>query len=213
MNVRDPVLDVRLADGSDSRVRGLGDLTVAGGLQWAPAEFGNGVFVHRLMVAVGVPTGKYSDEQPVNVGNHFVVLDPYYALTYEWQKLEFSARLHYLWNSVNHDPFVGFGVNNVRAGQAFHMNYAASYELVKGVRVGFNGYWLQQLTDHKVDGVNVPGSLERTVGLGGGIQVFFGRETWFHLNGYSETDVLNRARGFSVTLRVTKGIPSAKTEG
>lgn len=206
-------LDVRLADGSSSRVRGFGDLTVAGGLQWSPREIGSGVFVHRLMLAVGVPTGKYSDEQPVNVGNHFVVLDPYYALTYECQKLEFSARLHYLWNSVNHDPFVGFGVNNVQAGQAFHMNYAASYELVKDVRVGLNGYWLQQTTDHKINGGNVPGSLERTVGLGGGIQIFFGRETWFHFNANSETDVRNRARGFSVILRVTKAFPSAKTEG
>jgi anthranilate 1,2-dioxygenase (deaminating, decarboxylating) large subunit len=206
-------VDVQLADASASRVRGFADLTLAGGLQWPPREIGNGVFVDRLMLAVGVPTGTYSDEQPLNLGNHFVVLDPYYALTYECQKLEFSARLHYLWNSVNHEPFVGFGVNNVQAGQAFHMNYAASYEAVKDVRVGVNGYWLQQTTDHKVNGLNVAGSLERTVGLGGGIQIFFGRETWFHLNANSETDVRSRARGFSVILRVTKGIPSAKTEG
>ena len=206
-------VDVRLADASASRVHGLADLTVAGGLQWAPREIGSGVFVHRLMLAVGVPTGKYSDEQPLNLGNHFVVLDPYYALTYELQKLEFSARLHYLWNSVNHDPFVGFGVYDVQAGQAFHMNYAASYEAIKDVRVGLNGYWLQQTTDHKSNGVDIPGSLERTVGLGGGIQIFFGRQTWFHFNANWETEVRNRARGFSVILRVTKGIPSAKTEG
>lgn len=205
-------LDVDLATGGDSRVHGLGDLTVGAGLQWAPRKVGDGVFVHRFILDVGVPTGKYSDAQPVNVGNHFVVLDPYYAFTYERGKVEFSARLHYLWNSVNHDPFVGFGVNNVQPGQAFHMNYSASYEIVKNVRVGFNGYWLQQLTDHKIDGVNQRGSLERTVGLGGGIQVFSGRDAWLHLNAYSETDVRNRPRGFSVTLRVSKVVPSAKTE-
>src|SRR5271156_2001476 len=88
------------------------------------------------------------------------------ALTYEVGKFEVSARLHYLWNSVNHEPFVGFDDRTVQAGQAFFMNYSASYEVVHNVRVGFNGYWLQQLTDSKANDVNIPFSLERTVGLG-----------------------------------------------
>ena len=205
-------LDVQLASGVASRVRGFGDLTVGAGLQWAPKEIGKGVFAQRFMLDVSVPTGKYSDEQPVNVGNNFVFLDPYYALTYEREKLEFSARLHYLWNSVNHHPFVGFDVRDVQPGQAFHMNYSASYEVVKNVRVGFNGYWLQQTTDDKINGVNVPHSLERTVGLGAGIQIFSGRDFWFHLNAYAETAVRNRASGVLVTLRVSKAIPSAKAQ-
>jgi hypothetical protein len=98
-----------------------------------------------------VPTGRYSDTQPVNVGNNFVVLDPYYCLTYELGKVELSARLHYLWNSVNHEPFAGLGANSVQPGQAFHMNYSVSYEVITHVRVGFNGYWLQQLT--RKDGI------------------------------------------------------------
>jgi len=36
------------------------------------------VFVQRVVVDVGVPTGKYSDARPVNFGNHFVVVNPYY---------------------------------------------------------------------------------------------------------------------------------------
>jgi hypothetical protein len=35
----------------------------------------------------------------------------------------------------------------VQPGQAFHMNYAISYEVTSGIRVGLNGYWLKQLTD------------------------------------------------------------------
>jgi hypothetical protein len=201
-------LDVRIANGPSSRVRGFGDLTVGAGLQWAPAEIGGGVFVHRLMLDVGVPTGRYSDTQPVNVGNNFVNLDPYYALTYERGKVELSARLHYLWNSVNHEPYAGLGANTVQAGQAFHMNYSASYEVITHVRVGFNGYWLQQTTDDKINNTNLPYSLERTVGLGAGIQFFSGRDFWIHLNGYKETDVRNRAQGSSVTLRFSKAIPS-----
>jgi hypothetical protein len=89
-------LDVQLASGIESRACGFGDLTVGPGLQWAPRKFGNGVFVQRVMIDVGVPAGKYSDSCPVNIGNHLVVVDPDYAFTYERRKVEFSARLHYL---------------------------------------------------------------------------------------------------------------------
>jgi hypothetical protein len=203
-------LDVRADGGPSTRVRGLGDLTLGAGLQWAPKEIGGGVFVHRLILDVGVPTGRYNDSRPVNIGNNFVVLDPYYALTYETGKVEFSARLHYLWNSVNHEPFVGLGAETVQAGQAFHMNYSASYEVINHFRLGFNGYWLQQTTEDKINETNLPNSLERTIGLGPGIQIFWGGDTWIHLNGYKEIDVRNRAEGSSVTLRFSKAIPSLK---
>jgi hypothetical protein len=203
-------LDVR-ANGTSATVRGFGDLTVGPGLQWAPKQIGPGVFANRFVLDVGVPTGRYNDRRPVNVGNNFVVVDPYYALTYELEKLEFSARLHYLWNSVNHEPFAGSGANTVQPGQAYHMNYSVSYEVITNVRVGFNGYWLQQLTDDKVNDANVPHSLERTFGLGVGMQFFSGGDTWIHLNAYKEIDVRNRAQGASVTLRLSRAIPSSRT--
>ena len=98
---------------------------------------------------------------------------------------QFTASL-YLWNSTNTNPFVGLGLKNVQPGQAFHANYAASYQVIKGIRIGFNGYWLQQLTDHQIDGKGVPKSKERTVGLGPGIQ-FAGSGLWFRVNSYLET--------------------------
>ena len=202
-------LDVQLAKGTSSRVRGFGDLTAGAGVQWAPKQIGDGVFVHRLMFEMYAPTGTYSDSRPVNIGNHFVVVNPYYALTYERKKLEFSARLHYLWNSANNDPFVGFGIRNVQPGQAFHVNYATSYEVRKNVRLGFNGYWLQQLTDHRINGIAVPNSLERTIGLGPGLQ-FGGRDLWFRLNSYMETDVRNRSSGIAVTFRISKALPTTE---
>ena len=202
-------LDVDLANGTSSRVRGLADLEVGAGLQWAPKKIGSGVFVHRVILDVELPTGKYSDKQPVNIGNHFAVVNPYYALTYERKKIEFSARLHYLWNSTNNDPFVGFGIRNMQPGQAFHVNYATSYELWKNVRLGFNGYWLQQFTDHQINGIDVRNSRERTVGLGPGLQLG-GGTIWFRLNGYLETDVHNRPNGIIVTFRISKVLP-AKT--
>jgi hypothetical protein len=204
-------VDVQLANGTSSRVRGLADLTIGAGLQWAPKKIGNGVFVHRVVLDVGLPTGKYSDQRSVNIGNHFVVVNPYYALTYERKKIEFSARLHYLWNSTNNDPFVGFGIRNMQPGQAFHVNYATSYELWKNVRLGFNGYWLQQLTDHQIDGSNVRDSKERTIGLGPGIQLG-GGTIWFRLNGYLETDVHHRPSGVRVTFRISKTVPSKEPQ-
>jgi hypothetical protein len=200
-------LEVQLASGTHSRARGVGDLTLGFGLQWAPKRIGNGVFVHRAVIDVGVPTGKYNDSRPVNLGNHFVVVDPYYAFTYERKKVELSVRLHYLWNFTNNDPFVGFGIKSMQPGQAFHVNYAASYELFKNVRLGFNGYWLQQLTNHEINDVAVPNSKERTVGLGPGLQLG-GHDIWFRLNGYMETDVRNRPTGIKMTFRISKALPT-----
>jgi len=204
-------LDVQLANGTSSRVRGFADLTVGAGLQWAPRKIGEGMFAHRFVFDVTVPTGRYSDRRPVNIGNNFVVVDPYYALSYERKKVEFSARLHYLWNSANNDPFVGFGIRNTQPGQAFHMNYAACYELWKDVRLGFNGYWLQQVTDHQINGISLLNSRERTVGIGPGIQ-FSGRDLWFRLNSYMETDVHNRPSGIKVMFRISKTIPAKESQ-
>jgi len=202
-------VDLELANGTSSRVRGFADLIIGAGLQWAPQKIGNGVFVHRFIFDVDAPTGTYSDSRPVNIGNHFVVVNPYYAFTYERKKLELSARLHYLWNSTNNDPYAGFGIRNMQPGQAFHVNYATSYEVRKGVRLGFNGYWLQQVTDHRINGITVPNSLERTIGLGPGLQ-FGGRDLWFHLNSYMETDVRNRSSGIAVTFRISKALSTAE---
>jgi hypothetical protein len=204
-------LHVDVANGPSSTVRGLADLTAGAGVQWAPIPLAGGVFASRFILDITAPTGRYDDRQPVNLGNHFVAINPYYALTYEVRQFEVSVRLHYLWNSVNHDPFVGFSDHSVQPGQAVHVNYSASYEVIHNVRVGFNGYWLQQLTDDKPNDINIPHSLGRTVGLGAGIQVFSGHTTWFHLNGYKETDVRNRPQGFSVTFRHTKAFPSSSS--
>lgn len=199
-------LDVRLGDGSSSRVRGFGDTTFGPGVQWAPKKIGNGIFVHRFVLDVTVPTGTYSNKRAVNIGNHFVSLDPYYALTYERKKIEFSARFHYLWNSANNDPFTGFHIRSIQPGQALHINYATSYEVRKNLRLGFNGYWLQQTTDHRINDIAVSHSKERTIGLGPGIQLG-GQGFWFRMNAYLETDVRNRPSGVKVTLRISKLFP------
>jgi len=124
-------LDVQLASGAESRVRGFADLTVGAGLQWAPKRLGTASSSSVQWSTWECPSGNIAIHARVNLSNHFVVVDPYYAFTYERRKVEWSARLHYLWNSTNNDPFVGFGVKNIPSGQAFHLNYATSYETVQ----------------------------------------------------------------------------------
>lgn len=69
------------------------------------------------------------------------------------------------------------------------------------------GYWLQQLTNHEINGASVPNSNERTVGLGRGMQ-FASQGIWFRVNGYMETDVRNRPSGIMVTFRISKALPA-----
>ena len=210
VEILQPLVDIdQKVNGASFRASGFGDLTFGPGLQWAPKTIGGGVFVQRFVFDVSVPTGSYSDKQPVNIGNHFVVLNPYYAVTYEVGKIEFSTRLHYLWNSTNTDPFVGFGIKSAQPGQAVHVNYSISYEAWKNVRIGINGYWLQQVTDDNITGIAVPNSLERTVGLGPGLQIH-SQNVWYHLDGYQEVDVRNRPSGVKLTFRISMALPAAE---
>lgn len=54
----------------------------------------NGVFVYRAMIDVGVPTGKYSNTRPVNIGNYFVAVDPHLAFTLACTRFDLAIRLH-----------------------------------------------------------------------------------------------------------------------
>jgi len=86
-----------------------------------------------------------------------------------------------------------------------------SYELFRNLRLGFNGYWLQQSTNHEINGVAVPNSKERTVGLGPGIQ-FGGQGIWFRVNSYIETNVRDRPSGIKVTFRISKALPTGEPQ-
>src|SRR5258707_1494026 len=57
-------LDVQLAHGTSSRVRGLADMTVGAGLQWAPKKIGDGVVVLRFCFHRSVPAGACSGNRP-----------------------------------------------------------------------------------------------------------------------------------------------------
>lgn len=202
-----PLVDVDMKTdfGPRGHKQGLGDLVVSPViLQWTDQRlFGMPLF-QRVVVPVVLPTGAYDRHRVVNTGNHLVNLNPYYSFTLQpSQTLEVSARLHFLWNSRNEDPFVGLGATSTQPGQAFHANYAVSLKIAEGIRIGVNGYALQQLTEDKVNGLGQPNSKERVFAIGPGLKI--SQQTLsVYLNGYFESGTQNRPQGTKLIFRASK---------
>jgi hypothetical protein len=197
-------LDFDTDFGPDGRERGLGDLIVGPFfIQWTDSRLFGMPYFHRLNLDFVLPTGEYSKNSSVNLGSNIYTFNPYYAFTLiPTDRLEVSARLHYLWCSENDDPFVGLGANDTQPGQAFHANFTASYEIFQDLRLGINGYYLQQLTDDKLDGDDQARSKERVLGIGPGLKYTFERLA-LYLNTYYETAAVNRPEGFRGIFRLS----------
>ncbi len=185
---------------------GLGDILIGPALQFDPVMGCDGpLFVHRLEAQLVLPTGEYHRDRLINAGSNFFQFNPYWAGTlFLDEKTTASFRAHYLWNSKNEDPLsiVGPGVDSTQAGEAFHINFTASREILpKQLRVGVNGYWLKQTTDAKIDGVAVPDTREQVFGIGPGCLVSFSQEQHFFCNLYWESEARNRPEGFRVSFR------------
>jgi hypothetical protein len=183
---------------------GLGDILVGPYLQWDPIIGKNGpIFMHRIELQTIWPTGRYTDEQLINPGANHFSFDPYWAATYfitpRWTV---DGRLHYLWNAENDDPFLGFGgVDKIEPGQAFHANFASSYEVLpKQLRAGVNGYYLVETTKSKVGGDEQ--GREEVLGVGPGVLYSFSQNTHVFFNAYFETDVHYRPQGNLFVLRL-----------
>jgi len=182
---------------------GIGDVLVGPFLQWDPIMGPNGPkFMHRVELQVILPTGKYDDDKMLNPGSNFLSFNPNWAGTYFFSpKLTATARVHYLWNDKNDDPFVGLGIDDARAGQAVHANFAVAYELIpKKMRAGLNGYYLKQIEDSEEDGSKVSGR-EQVLGIGPGLLWSFSQDNHLFFNAYFETSVSNRPEGERFVLR------------
>jgi hypothetical protein len=198
-------LDIDTDLGTRGDETGLGDLILSAfELQWVDHKVFGMSYFHRLNLSFTVPTGKYNDESRVNIGSNLYSFNPYYAFTLLiTPKLETSWRFHYLWNSKNNDPPIVFKANSIQPGQAFHLNYAISYEILDGLRAGIVGYYLQQTTSDKVDGEAMPHSKERVFAIGPGLM--YSKNNFFlTLTANFETGAENRPEGQRVTFCVKK---------
>ncbi len=134
---------------------GMGDPVLGLFLQFKPIiADGRPVFSHRLELDAIVPLGAYDPHKDINQGSNFASFNPYWAMTVlPLKHLEVSARFHYLYNAENlrpaNPPPVMPGVVSARAGQAFWVNYSASYEVIEKLHVGVNGYYFVQFTDDR----------------------------------------------------------------
>jgi hypothetical protein len=185
--------------------QGLGDLTFAPIiLQW-PKHWLFGIPIYqRADLVIDAPLGRYSPDRSVNIGNNAWALNPYYAVTIlPFKRIETSWRIHYLWDATNHAPPLGENANNTQAGQAIHFNATASYEIVKNVYVGANGYYLKQITDARTNGVSVQNAREQIGGIGPGAVVSPGK-WFFFVNAYREVGAKNLLAGSELVLRVEK---------
>jgi hypothetical protein len=180
---------------------GLGDLLVGPFLQWDPIMGTNGpVFMQRVELQFILPTGEYSADKALNPGSNYVSFNPYWSgtlfLTPKWTA---SVRLHYLWNAKNDDPSSG---NDSQAGQAIHGNFATAYEVIpKMLRLGFNGYFFNQITSSEHDGVKVSGK-EKVLAIGPGAMLSFSQDTHLFFNAYFESNVEQRPKGEKYLLRL-----------
>jgi hypothetical protein len=191
---------------------GLGDLTFGPLLQFRPImSGGRPVFSHRFEFDVIAPTGKYDPDKDINQGANFTSLNPYWAGTVlPLPHLEISARFHYLYNFKNDRPALGYlynlqippAVKRSQAGQAVWVNFAASYEFLKGLHVGVNGYYFLQLNldlYEMRDGSSNSGSMflndsgkASLLGIGPGAMFEIGEHDKLFANVYFQTLVHNR---------------------
>ncbi|MCX8156208.1 MAG: transporter [Verrucomicrobiae bacterium] len=210
-----PVVDLGIS-GTPLRANraGFGDVLVGPFLQWEPIMGKNGpIFMHRIEFQCLLPVGRYDSRYQLNPGANHFSFNPYWAGTlFITPKLTLSTRLHYLWNDGNEDPDVTWtahplwkatGGNEVQPGQALHLNFATDYELIeKRLRVGFNGYYLTQITDTRLNGQNIPQRREEVIGLGPGALFSFSQNTHLFFNAYFETAAENRPEGMRFQLRL-----------
>lgn len=87
-----------------------------------------------------------------------------------------SWRAHYLYNFKNDSPAAsrtqqinGQTVTNTQAGEAAWVNFGASYAITPDVSIGINGYYFEQLSNHRANGVELADSRERVLGVGPGL--------------------------------------------
>ncbi|WP_375507363.1 transporter [uncultured Caballeronia sp.] len=133
------------ASGKDHR-NGVGDITLGSTIGW---DFG--AFHPLLAVDIVLPVGGYDMARGLNIGGNYYSVRPIVAFTYlPANGIEVSAKITYTFNVRNADT-------DYRSGQIFHFDYSVSHAVTKDLRLGVNGYYVNQTTDDYQHGRPVDG--------------------------------------------------------
>jgi len=143
-----------------------------------------------------VPIGRYDETRAVNPGSNFYTFEPFVSLTWMLPHgFEISSRIHYTVNTENRDK-------DETGGDAFHLNYTATKTVFSdNFRLGIHGYYLQQLEEDEVNGIDVKDSEERVFSIGPAM-VLNHKGTCYNLSAMFESGVENRSKGSKIVLRI-----------
>jgi hypothetical protein len=212
------LLDLKVAnDRFNQGETDIGDLFIGAFLQWPQMKLFNKIPIwQRAEILVKFPIGHYDSDNYVNAGGNTFAINPYYAFTaFVTKKIEVSMRLFYLWNSKNDDPAKITSpewdpksgtppkfADSTQQGQAVWANFASSYGITDNFRLGINGYYLEQISNHKIDGHDIPNSRERVLAVGPGMMyISKNKKNLYWVNFYDEVLTKNRSQGVSGILR------------
>ena len=208
VNVMLPIVSLDVDSPLTDNGTGLGDLLVGPYVQWDPIMGEKGpLMLNRIELQTIFPTGDYDESKNLNQGSNHFSFNPYWAATvFLGPKATVSWRLHYLWNDEN-DEFraTKFGLSPVdlklEPGEAVHANFTAAYEVMpKQLRLGINGYWFDQISETKVNGVDYDDD-EKVFAIGPGLVYHFSQDTHLFANAYFESGAENRPEGDRFNLR------------
>lgn len=184
--------------GLKSSGKGLGDLFTGLFLQWDSVERNDRpIFQQNAGFILSFPTGKWIGcrDNVINPGNKLVFFSPYWAYTFFiTSKFTFSGYIYYIFNSKNF-------ATNIKPGQALDFIYNLLYQVKDNFFVGFNGYFLQQIQNDKLNGNVILHSKERVLGSGFGALYRPSDETYLAFHLYFESLARNRTQGTNFILR------------
>lgn len=192
-------INLNISDGPSGTRTRPGDLIISPLiLQWDPVNVFGRPFWQRFDFLMTLPTGDYSAHNKINTGSHLWQFTPYYAFTWlATDNLEVSGRIHYSTFSKNDDVTYA---HSIQPGSVLHSNWAVSYEVTSGLRLGVAGYYLKQLEDDEINGHKLHDSKEQVIGYGPGAMYKNGNNI-FYVNAYWESGAENRGQGNRIELR------------
>ncbi|SBV49420.1 hypothetical protein XBLMG947_0192 [Xanthomonas bromi] len=213
LNTIVPLVNYDTSFGADSPVRlssngfGMGDISFGPALQMPPVmRDGRLFFIQRFAVDAFAPVGKFDRDTAINQSTGFWSVVPHWAFTVQpSDNWEISGRVNYLYNFRSNraggvPPVPGFRFRNGQAGDALWANFASSVKVTEQLRVGINGFYLQQLKDNRTNGERVADSKRRQFYAGPGLSWRFDEKNLLNFNVYLPIDVQNSVAGNTYNL-------------